>query len=137
MLKSESPLTCESSLTWCEKLGALAADPDLALIAGPSSALCPRCKLWVPKERARLASHRHSGGECVASGALVPAFAAVKIIYELKEQASLVRCVEAMCNDSGDRTGEPVRGTGEASIRAALQSLNQTCSCGARFHQEE
>ena len=45
-------------------------------------------------------------------------------------------CVYAECLMSGDRVG-PVWGHGDASVRRALATLTEECSCGATFHVDE
>ena len=46
-----------------------------------------------------------------------------------------VACTYATCSISGDEVG-PIRGTSEASVKRALATLTEECSCGARFHLE-
>lgn len=42
-------------------------------------------------------------------------------------------CVYASCYVSGERAG-PIWGHGEASVKRALATLTEECSCSAKFH---
>jgi hypothetical protein len=45
-------------------------------------------------------------------------------------------CVYATCNESGDVVG-PIWGHGDNSVKRALATLTEECSCGADFHLSE
>ncbi len=45
-------------------------------------------------------------------------------------------CVYAICNESGDSAG-PIWGQGAESVKRALATLTEECTCGASFHKEE
>ena len=44
-----------------------------------------------------------------------------------------VDCVVATCLESGDESGT-IYGRHSASIKRALATLTEVCSCGAKFH---
>lgn len=52
-----------------------------------------------------------------------------------KHDGILRNCVYAECLESGIRVG-PIWGRGEASVKRALATLTEQCTCGARFHYE-
>jgi hypothetical protein len=61
------------------------------------------------------------------------------IIHERKRNGmtGLIQdCVRAVCQESGHKT-DPVWGSNTSSIRRALATLTEECSCGATWHMEE
>jgi hypothetical protein len=60
---------------------------------------------------------------------------AAVIVYDEEENdfGRLADCVYARCDESGDTAG-PVWGHGERSVKRALATLSEECSCEARYH---
>ena len=54
---------------------------------------------------------------------------------EENDRGRMADCVIAECLESGDRT-EPVWGHGERSVKRALATLTEHCSCRANYHAE-
>lgn len=64
------------------------------------------------------------------------ATAEIDITEEENDSGVVIPCVYATCNDSGDSIG-PIWGDGEASVKRALATLTEECSCGATFHTND
>lgn len=62
--------------------------------------------------------------------------ASVFIEAEENEDGIEVPCVYAMCDETGEQVG-PIWGDGDASVKRALATLTEECSCGATWHREE
>ena len=59
--------------------------------------------------------------------------ASIEETSEENDNGIEVDCIYATCDKSLDQVG-PIWGTGEASIKRALATLTEECSCGAKFH---
>lgn len=55
---------------------------------------------------------------------------------EENDDGRLQVCVYAVCTVSDDKVG-PIWGDSDASIKRALATLSEECSCGAGFHAQE
>ena len=59
--------------------------------------------------------------------------ASINYTEEENEEDRIQDCIYATCEVSGDAVG-PVWGHSEASVKRALATLTEECSCGAGFH---
>ena len=62
-----------------------------------------------------------------------PAFCTIEYASEENDDGIEVDCVYVTCTRSGDEVG-PIWGHSEASVKRALATLSEECSCGAGFH---
>ena len=64
--------------------------------------------------------------------------ATAEIAFEIEtnEAGYDTACVYATCLTSGDSVG-PIWGDGPASVKRALATLTEECSCDATFHEED
>ena len=56
--------------------------------------------------------------------------------HQVNERGYEQACVWAICNATGDAS-ESSYGTGHRSINRCLLLLSKSCSCGARWHEED
>lgn len=64
------------------------------------------------------------------------AIADIEHSEEENDNGFLTPCVYAICTVSDDKVG-PIWGDSEASVKRALATLSEECSCGAGFHAQE
>jgi hypothetical protein len=60
-------------------------------------------------------------------------FAEIEHTVEEDDEGRERACVYATCDASGDEVG-PIWGDSEASVKRALATLTEECSCGADYH---
>lgn len=66
---------------------------------------------------------------------MTTAKAKIEHATEDNEQGRETACTYATCEISGDIAG-PIWGIGVNSVKRALSTLTEVCSCSAEFHEE-
>jgi hypothetical protein len=61
--------------------------------------------------------------------------AEIELTEEENDNGYDTPCVYATCERSGESVG-PIWGIGPESVKRALATLTEECTCGARFHRD-